>query len=117
MSSIKLHRWDCTECGTNQGKNDQWHEGDVCDECYSRKLTDKETEYLKVFCPAQEVRIKKEMGLNKISGGFCTVEFESCDSNEIILKVKFGNSDDTGSNVHLTQIILDRDSLYLIEDY
>lgn len=34
MSSIKDHRWDCTECGTNQGRNDMWHEGDICDVCY-----------------------------------------------------------------------------------
>ena len=34
MSSIKKDRWDCTECGTNQGANDMWFEGDICGECY-----------------------------------------------------------------------------------
>lgn len=34
MSSIKENRWDCTECGTNQGRNDMWFEGDICGECY-----------------------------------------------------------------------------------
>jgi hypothetical protein len=34
MSSIKKNRWDCTECGTNQGKNDMWFEGGVCGDCH-----------------------------------------------------------------------------------
>ena len=36
MSSIKENRWDCTECGTNQGRNDIWHERDICGECYDQ---------------------------------------------------------------------------------
>ena len=36
MSSIKEHRWDCTSCGTNQGKNDMWFEGDICGECHDQ---------------------------------------------------------------------------------
>ena len=36
MSSIKENRWDCTECGTNQGRNDMWHEGDICGDCYDQ---------------------------------------------------------------------------------
>ena len=41
MSSIKLNRWNCTECGTNQGKNDMWHEGDVCDACNTQAINTK----------------------------------------------------------------------------
>jgi len=26
--------WPCTNCGNLQGKNDQWFEGDICEECY-----------------------------------------------------------------------------------
>jgi superfamily II helicase len=33
MSKINQNRWDCTECGVNQGPNDLWFEGDVCGEC------------------------------------------------------------------------------------
>ena len=36
MSSIKEHRWDCTGCGTNQGRNDMWFEGDICGECHDQ---------------------------------------------------------------------------------
>lgn len=34
MSRIKEHRWVCTSCGTNQGRNDMWFEGDICGDCY-----------------------------------------------------------------------------------
>ena len=36
MSSIKENRWDCTEGGTNQGRNDMCFmgdKGDICGEC------------------------------------------------------------------------------------
>jgi len=35
---MKQNRWDCTECGTNQGKNDMWFEGDICGECHKDKV-------------------------------------------------------------------------------
>lgn len=38
MSSIKKDRWDCTECGTNHGRNDMWFEGDICGECTLQAL-------------------------------------------------------------------------------
>jgi hypothetical protein len=41
MSSVKIHRWDCTECGTNQSKNDMWHEGDICDDCNTQAINTK----------------------------------------------------------------------------
>lgn len=41
MSSIKENRWDCTECGTNQGRNDMWFEGDICGECHDQDLNTK----------------------------------------------------------------------------
>lgn len=41
MSRIKENRWDCTECGVNQGRNDMWFEGDVCGECHDQALNNK----------------------------------------------------------------------------
>ena len=41
MSSIKHNRWTCTECGTNQGKNDMWFEGDICGDCNEQSINTK----------------------------------------------------------------------------
>lgn len=41
MSSIKNDRWICTECGTNQGNNDIWFEGDVCGDCKHQEFNTK----------------------------------------------------------------------------
>lgn len=41
MSSIKNNRWVCTECGTEQGQNDMWFEGDVCGDCHQITLNNK----------------------------------------------------------------------------
>jgi hypothetical protein len=46
MSSIKENRWDCTECGTNQGRNDMWFEGDVCGECNQQELNTKKKDLI-----------------------------------------------------------------------
>jgi hypothetical protein len=35
---MKQNRWDCTECGTNQGNNDIWFEGDICGDCHRQDL-------------------------------------------------------------------------------
>ena len=115
MSSIKENRWDCTECGTNQGRNDMWHEGDVCGECVSKKLTTFEQGVIETLSIHEAFKIKKANGLDKISGGFCTIEFVSCNSNEVVLMVKSGVTDDAGSDVHLDQIILDRETLKIID--
>jgi hypothetical protein len=39
MSSIKENRWDCTECGINQGRNDMCFDGEngeICGECHDQ---------------------------------------------------------------------------------
>ena len=39
MSSIKENRWDCTECGTNQGRNDMCFDGkdgEICGVCHDQ---------------------------------------------------------------------------------
>ena len=36
MSSIKEKRWDCTECGTNQGRNDMYFEDSICGNCHDQ---------------------------------------------------------------------------------
>lgn len=41
MSSIKVDRWICTECGMNQGNNDIWFEGDVCANCKHQEFNTK----------------------------------------------------------------------------
>lgn len=118
MSSIKEGRWDCTECGMNQGRNDMWSEGDICGDCMVHKLTDAEKIFLKTFCYEESRKIKRECGLNYISGGFCNVEFESCDEDEIILSVKSGSvyeGDDEG-DTRTSTITLDRETLTYKED-
>lgn len=30
----KEDEWDCTDCGTPQGRHDQWFEGGVCGDCH-----------------------------------------------------------------------------------
>jgi hypothetical protein len=46
MSSIKENRWDCTECGTNQGRNDMWFKGDICGECIQLLLNTKKKDLI-----------------------------------------------------------------------
>lgn len=46
MSRIKEHRWDCTECGTNHGRNDMWFEGDICGECHDQALNIKKKDLI-----------------------------------------------------------------------
>ena len=113
MSRIKDGRWDCTECGTNQGSNDMWFENDVCGECNSKKLTEAEKIFLETFCYDESRKIKREHGLNYISGGFCNVEFDSCYESEIILKVTLGSVDEESElgNTHTDYLILDRETL------
>lgn len=114
MSSIKQHRWDCTECGTQQGKNDQWFEGDICGECHDQVLTSEEQSFIDNFCLEQSQKIKKEQGLDKISGGFCNIVLYGCDANEIILTVKYGSTDENGSYSNEDEIILDRQTKEII---
>lgn len=117
MSSIKNFRWDCSECGVNQGRNDIWHEGDICGECNSKKLTEDEKKFLEKFCYEESRKIKREHWLHVISGGFCNVDFHSCDANEIILSVSFGsvNEGSEESNTHHDTITLDRETLTYID--
>ena len=41
MTYIKKHRWDCAECGTNQGNNSMWFEGGICGDCHEQNLNTK----------------------------------------------------------------------------
>ena len=112
MSSIKDFRWDCSECGVNQGRNDMWHENDVCGDCNAKKLTEDEKKFLETFCYDESRKIKREHWLHVVSGGFCNVDFESCDKNEIRLSVAFGSVEST---THHDTIVLDRDTLTYID--
>ena len=114
MSKSNLHRWDCTECGINKSSNDQWFENDVCGECITLFLTPKEKIFLDKFCFEHSRILKRQSRLNFISGGFCNIEFKSCDADEIVLFVKIGSVDEGGSYVDSYNINLDRETLTLL---
>lgn len=107
--------WFCLECGTEHGRHDMWFDG-ICGNCESKKLTSEETERVQKFCDVLRLQVKREMGLNRISGGFCNVEFDSCNGNSIFLLVKYGTSDEGGSYVATDSYELDRDDFSIVNE-
>lgn len=49
MTYIKENRWDCTECGTNQGNNSMWFEGDICGDCHDQAVNTKKKDEIETM--------------------------------------------------------------------
>jgi hypothetical protein len=98
--------WTCDCCGELQSKHNQYFDG-VCEVCVVNTLTAEEEEYLEKL----RVFLKKDNGLDKISGGFCTITPQYFDEDEIHCLVKLGTSDDTGNYNNEFIIEVDRKKL------
>ncbi len=104
--------WCCSNCGTSLGRHDMWFEGDICGKCYEElNLTDEEKLLLESYINKKRQEIRRDNGLNYISGSFVIIKFVACDCDSILLNLKFGYADDTGSSVTNEKIELFRDEL------
>lgn len=106
--------WQCSECGAEQGRHDMWSEGDICGDCKALKLTPEEVVKVQKFCDELRLNIKRDKYLNKISGGFCNVEFSNCDKNSIFLIATSGTSNDGTSYVTKDSYELDREDFEIM---
>lgn len=108
MQSKYMNDWTCDCCGELQSKHNQYFDG-VCEVCVINSLTADEEEYLEKL----RVFFKKDNGLDKISGGFCTITPQYFNEYEIHCLVKLGTSDDLGSHTSEFIIEIDRSQLSL----
>lgn len=110
MSQNKfIHDWLCEDCGKCQSKHDQYFSG-ICERCNSEKLTAEEQGKLETILLQKIYELKRNLALDKISGGFCNITFVMCDADEIQYLVKYGTSDDTGRQVYTAYLTLDRNT-------
>ena len=108
MGTRYINDWTCPSCGELQSKHNQCL-GDkgVCEICFVNSLTVQEENYIAEI----KASFKKQNGLNKISGGFCTVTPQFFDEDTIFCRVLLGSTDDTGRYVDEFDIEIDRKNL------
>jgi hypothetical protein len=105
--------WQCGCCGNHFGRHDQYFDG-ICGDCESLVLTADEKEKLEKIYSDLRIQIKQDNSLNKISGGFCNVEFSECNSDSIFLNVIYGTADEGGSYATHDSYELDRETFKII---
>ena len=107
--------WKCSECGQEQGRHDMYFDG-ICEDCNVRKLTEEEKVKVEHFITVKSREIELQNGLKNVNGGFCVIEFDECDGNELIFTVKVGATDDSSSDYSIGEIVLDRENIHPDEE-
>ncbi len=107
--------WYCVCCGNPQGRHDMWFEGDICGICDTQNLSPMESMILQDIIQNLRTDIKTNNGLHNVNGGFCNMDFKSCDAHSIFLDYSFGISDGYSREVTKGVIELDRDDFDLID--
>lgn len=107
--------WKCSECEQEYGRHDLYFDG-ICEECNSKILTEEERRQVANFIAVKSREIKVEHGLKNINGGFCTIDFNECDGNELFFTIKVGSSDDGSSYYRTGELVIDRENIHTEEE-
>lgn len=108
--------WQCSQCGTFQGRHDMWTEGDICGDCDSKILTSEEQIKLDSFILTKREDMKERHELTKINGGFCNIDLVCVDADTITLDCSIGVSDGYSRHVTKVQIELDRNTFEIDDE-
>ncbi len=102
--------WQCSQCGTFQGRHDMWTEGDICGDCDSKIITSAEQIKVNEFISTKCQEMKQARNLININGGFCTIEVFDVSPESILLDCSVGISDGYSRNITKIEIELDRNT-------